>query len=435
MGTLRNLGLLTVALLALGACAKSNTMGGSSETHFLALCDDSSCGEGLSCVCGVCTVICGDNDRCDELNGAASCRTPTPSSSCDADSVCDVECDEDADCSALGDQHTCEAHRCRAPMLATGSAGESGSSGASSLDGGGAGAGGVGGSSPPAACTSAYPINELLQGASYEDCSPEVVGQSPTDVASCVNAAQEAERPFVVHWPVQGIDSALEDGFVGVADEADYTVYTLHYDSAGFVSDAYPDDVWIAAWSPCDGFGAAVTCDALEDCFDCAQSGQLPECGCSMDGDEPITECHVATGSTSPMDTDACAANGCRIDGVCYPDGQTTEDGCCTCEAGQGSCIEPGWCPSWPLIGKRCTVDDECKEIAESGLQCHAAIGSDKNICTRSCNFGCPTGTECAHVEAFSGQLCLRTCESNADCNIEAFGAPLGSECVAGYCQ
>ena len=44
-----------------------------------------------------------------------------------------------------------------------------------------------------------------------------------------------------------------------------------------------------------------------------------------------------------------CAKGSCKFDGVCYPDGATTEDGCCTCDSAGGSCLERAWCPGWIL--------------------------------------------------------------------------------------
>lgn len=183
-----------------------------------------------------------------------------------------------------------------------------------------------------------------------------------------------------------------------------------------------------------DACDVAQVCDVpCSDDADCAAIGAQHSC----EGGRCRAPLVMATNDAgAPPDQLGCGALDCVIDGICYPNGETTEDGCCTCEDGSYSCIEPGWCPSWPLLGKRCTADDDCKSGAESGLSCHASVSeSSINICARDCNFGCPTGTECTHVEDYSGELCMRTCTSNADCNIEVFGEPLGSECRAGYCQ
>lgn len=256
------MGLLVIALVA---CAKSMTSGGSSETHFLTLCDEDACGEGLGCVCGVCTEACepGASGACGELNERASCVAIARSSCEEAEAVCDVRCDADADCSPLG-RHTCEAGRCRAPAL-----------------------------------------------------------------------------------------------------------------------DAQPD----------------------------------------------------AGGSTAPPPDGgaSCPPDACVIDGVCYPNGASTEDGCCYCENGSHACIEPGWCPSWPLIGKRCDTDADCRAVgSDSGLRCQRSTTGSADVCTRPCNYGCPTGTACVQLEGFSGELCMRDCTAGSEsCELEVFGEPLGTTCTA----
>ena len=118
------------------------------------------------------------------------------------------------------------------------------------------------------------------------------------------------------------------------------------------------------------------------------------------------------------------ADTACNFDGVCYPDGTSTEDGCCTCDkqaVGSG-CIEPGWCPGWVLIGKRCSTDGDCSlSSVSSGLQCRTDFFGERGVCTRDCNYGCPTGTECvAEVPDYNGgtikNVCMRPCAARADC-------------------
>jgi hypothetical protein len=127
------------------------------------------------------------------------------------------------------------------------------------------------------------------------------------------------------------------------------------------------------------------------------------------------------------------------IDGICYPDGESTEDGCCFCENGGYSCIEPGWCPGWPNISKRCENDDDCG----MGLSCSGELTNGNKVCTRTCNYGCPTGYGCvAGAEVRDEPLdsiCLKMCESHGDCEIG--GLALESQCVItdpdmgqGYC-
>lgn len=103
--------------LVVAACGGASSVSSNSETHFLGLCSANECGEGLSCICGVCTVTCDPAASCGALNANAICTTPS-SSSCGDDtqpSVCDVDCDDDSECASLGDDFRCLAGVCRPP--------------------------------------------------------------------------------------------------------------------------------------------------------------------------------------------------------------------------------------------------------------------------------------------------------------------------------
>ncbi len=89
-----------------------------SETNFLRYCSNDECGAGLVCNCGVCTRRCDAADQCSELAAGATCVSlPVDSeretSSCSAESTCEVECTVNADCDAVGDEYTCQAGVCR----------------------------------------------------------------------------------------------------------------------------------------------------------------------------------------------------------------------------------------------------------------------------------------------------------------------------------
>ena len=97
------------------------TIGG--ETHFLRACDSAAgadqCGEGLACLCNVCTVTCDEQSTCAGYPDAV-CVSAT--AKCGAEArVCDVECAEDSDCAAVSSAHYCEQGYCRAPADAVGS--------------------------------------------------------------------------------------------------------------------------------------------------------------------------------------------------------------------------------------------------------------------------------------------------------------------------
>jgi hypothetical protein len=134
-------GLLAILLAACGGVTTTPTVGG--ESHFLRECDD-GCGKGLECVSGLCTRSClVGRDACTDLAMAAQCTDASIEPG--AVAVCDVACQGNADCQALGDDFECEAGFCRAdpPPVASGGAGSA--SGA----GGMGNVGGSGGEVPP----------------------------------------------------------------------------------------------------------------------------------------------------------------------------------------------------------------------------------------------------------------------------------------------
>jgi len=105
--------LLVMSVVTL-ACAQSNTPSEvETETHFLSSCD-SSCDDGLSCVCGVCTEACTGDSACEALADIAICA-PTPDACTGgAAKTCDVECLDDDGCEELGASYECVSGRCRA---------------------------------------------------------------------------------------------------------------------------------------------------------------------------------------------------------------------------------------------------------------------------------------------------------------------------------
>ncbi len=99
-----------LAAFALVACGKSESAE-SGESHFLSYCDDDACGDGMSCVCGVCTSTCSEPSDCAGLASGAICQSAR--ASCGEDSVCDFGCEGDQDCAALGAGYACQAGSCR----------------------------------------------------------------------------------------------------------------------------------------------------------------------------------------------------------------------------------------------------------------------------------------------------------------------------------
>lgn len=456
---MRNVLSLSFACMALTACAKTTaSSGGSSETHFLALCN-ATCGDGFSCLCGVCTEACDSNRACDALPAGASCQATVDG--CGTPKICDVGCSDDGDCTALGASHACDGGRCRAPAAdgpidrddaGPDDAGGSGGAGAGGTGGtggvltsgtGGTGAvsgiGGTGGTGGAGlamgdgipdvrSCSPDDVALYLLDGESHGICPSN---QSATQCAQTIQNVLDDDRPFLVGWsrliqvsPASGV--VIGEGFFSVPSSGGLKFYK-YFTGTGFTGEFHPDEEWHLSWTECTDFTVNTTCTTLADCFECTVVG-VEECGCN---DEALDVACGGFGDSSPRDL--CEHHdACLIDSICYPSGQTTEDGCCTCENREYSCNEEAGCPGWPSISKRCANDDDCG----AGLECRNDIEfGERGVCTRACNYGCPTGTICAGYARDSNgdfiDVCLRTCEQGGgDCSLEVDGAPLGSECI-----
>ena len=129
-------------------------------------------------------------------------------------------------------------------------------------------------------------------------------------------------------------------------------------------------------------------------------------------GGELPTDCPDYWVCTDGVNGKVCEETSCIIDGVCYPSGAQSDDGCCTCENAEYSCREEVGCRDWRTISKRCTGSDECG----FGLECRTDFQGGQGVCTRPCNYGCPTDTACTYVRDSSGdfldeEVCLRPCE------------------------
>jgi len=361
MGAMRKLLWLSVLFVALCACAQSEMVeGGSSETHFLSTCHD-GCDEGFSCVCGLCTEACEEGgDSCDGLPGAASCQAAA-SSSCSTPRVCDVECDQAADCAALSARHTCDVGRCRAPNPAIDSTSDT-------------------------QCYPEHALRELFKGQPYTDCSPTDDDES-TERAWCVNEKLAARASFAIVWRSASIDSAAADGYVGVAGEdGEYTVYKLHYDSFGFTTndDPYPRMV---GWDPCSTFGVDPTgSPSLPGCFSCP-TVERPMCGCTLVDGEPTTQCTVLTGSDS---SSLLIGKRCITDDDCKLQGSSSG---LECHASIGGGVSI------------CTR--ACNSGCPTGIECAQAAQFSGLLCMRPCttNADCPLGGECT-VETTDASYC-----------------------------
>lgn len=104
--------------LLAGACGDLGPRTGS-ETNFLSSCD-ATCGEGLTCLCGVCTQPCSETDECAALGSGTECTAeiePPPDRVCpEAETAfCDRPCRVDADCATLRKATRCQNRYCREP--------------------------------------------------------------------------------------------------------------------------------------------------------------------------------------------------------------------------------------------------------------------------------------------------------------------------------
>jgi len=246
--------------------------------------------------------------------------------------------------------------------------------------------------------------------------------------AQCVRDALDSGNPFQLQWENMGPDLTQTWGFVGTLAGSEPIVYGFAHQSAGFSAEG-PN----ATWSPCSVFRVLDSCSGSDavSCFECPPR-LAEQCRCTQSreaGAAPNVEC--GNGS-APSDAPPCEPGSCLFDGVCYPSGSQSEDSCCTCENGQGSCIDPAWCPGWVSIGKRCASSADCGLM--SGLHCRTDFFGERGVCTRDCNYGCPTGTECvASVPNYDGgvveNMCMRFCATPDVCAQEVRGQPLASEC------
>jgi hypothetical protein len=134
---------IAAGLVALGVTFCGRTVDpGSSESHFLATCAD-TCSSGFSCLCGLCTKVCGSDVDCSGLASGARCvaQSGADSTACSpalgsGTGICDLQCQTPADCAALGGGFDCVQNRCRTSTT-SGTGGSGNEGGASASNGGG----------------------------------------------------------------------------------------------------------------------------------------------------------------------------------------------------------------------------------------------------------------------------------------------------------
>src|SRR3954463_9569577 len=114
----RTLAPLLVGSWLIVSCGTAESSAEGSETHFLKSCE-TSCEDGMQCICGVCTKACTRPSDCAAWSGVASCAPLGPrvaEQRCGAaplDAICDVSCLTDTDCSQLAPDRVCDYGFCR----------------------------------------------------------------------------------------------------------------------------------------------------------------------------------------------------------------------------------------------------------------------------------------------------------------------------------
>jgi hypothetical protein len=115
---------IAAVLVLLSACAQTEAPAPNKNTNWLQECaTDAECDEALSCICGVCTERCADEDACAGRDGMGTCRHERSAElmgQCgDAprwSSVCVAACEDDVDCAYVGQGAHCEHGACIASM-------------------------------------------------------------------------------------------------------------------------------------------------------------------------------------------------------------------------------------------------------------------------------------------------------------------------------
>lgn len=104
-----------LASLLVLACQTQGRDGVDGETHFLKSCSPSkdSCGDGLKCLCGVCSLACNQSSTCEAFGGAVCVEQADACGSSGTMGHCDVGCESDSNCSFVSPFHVCDNGMCR----------------------------------------------------------------------------------------------------------------------------------------------------------------------------------------------------------------------------------------------------------------------------------------------------------------------------------
>jgi hypothetical protein len=380
--------LLAAAWLgACGGAVSTPTVGG--ESHFLRHCE-TSCGDGLTCLSGVCTRGCVvDRDKCDDLSPRAVCTDQSIEPGKVA--VCDLACEANDECSVLGSNYACEGGFCRGRALqgnepstggSSGSAGTAGVGGTGGGSGGGATGGGAGegGSVAAAGCDS------------RADCPVdfECVQNPQNQTGVCVDASRNAD------CQLDGSGAPCPEGYACGNGESGPRCFPVAVNC-------------VAPWT-CEaadpplcpyGFGRArvMVRDGIASCFgDCVP---LSACECDdNDGCPTGSECVAGSCTPEPWQPPALCA-------LPYQDGDC--DGAFRVFTFQdGRCIETAYGGCGGNENRFGTLDECLATCAGVPLPHGCSDGSAPRELCVSCG---PAGGCGETINA-----CPRACKSNADC-------------------
>ncbi len=394
--------LVPFALAAVYAgCGESAAIGGDSETHFLMRCAQSCAGD-LECVCGVCTKLCDEGTACASLSKGASCGASAEAGCTEQRRICEVTCDRDSDCSALGEKHRCEGGVCRAPANSSnggvgGSAGTTTSRNVTSSVGGttqtSAGIAGAGGAESDSCCL-AEDIHWTLSGGLSDDgaeyshslsgCNSfeHDVLLAASNCASDLPCPGDPDRQFELTGP--DLNQLLEHPDMRTALEQAPVTYgrdSRPVDGYALVIDV--GDAQIVVGDPCNDADdncvpIPVGVDALRQALDQIVMQQIDQPNCEQDAQCLELPLPMTCDSRFPYwffnpDTHRCeSSEGCLGEANTFPSRRECEQACDNdpCSYGQPVASSSECADGMVAAGSMTGGDVHCFETQAQACEC-----------------------------------------------------------------